>query len=154
MEVMVDSDDGYTPTPAISHAILAHNRRRPTRRADGIVVTPSHNPPEDGGIKYNPPTGGPADVGATGWVQKRANDLLSSGTNIKRVPFATAIRAATTHQEDLVLPYVNDLKSVVDMEGIRRAGLRLAVDPLGGAALPYWDPINAIYKLDVVVVNP
>jgi len=153
VETIIQRDDGVTPTPVISWAILVHNRDRGQRLADGIVVTPSHNPPEDGGIKYNSPTGGPADVGATGWVQKRANHLLSGGTEIKRVPFATAIRATTTHQEDLVLPYVNDLKSVVDMEGIRRAGLRLAVDPLGGAALPYWEPINAIYKLDVVVAN-
>ena len=154
VETVIQRDDGVTPTPVISRAILLHNRDRGQRLADGIVVTPSHNPPEDGGIKYNPPTGGPADVDATGWVQKRANDLLSSGTDIKRVSFATAIKAATTHQEDLVLPYVNDLKSVVDMEGIRRAGLKLAVDPLGGAALPYWEPINSIYKLDVVVANP
>jgi phosphoglucomutase len=154
VQTIIQRDDGVTPTPVISRAILVHNRDRGQRRADGIVVTPSHNPPEDGGIKYNPPTGGPADVGATGWVQKRANDLLSNGADIKRVPFATAIRAATTHQEDLVLPYVNDLKNVVDMEGIRRAGLKLAVDPLGGAALPYWEPINSIYKLDVVVANP
>jgi phosphoglucomutase len=155
VETIIQRDDGVTPTPVISRAILVHNRGRQQPLADGIVVTPSHNPPEDGGIKYNPPNGGPADVSVTHWVQKQANDLLgNANTGVKRVPFVTAVRAATTHQEDLVLPYVNDLKSVVDMEAIRAAGLRLAVDPLGGAALPYWEPINSIYKLDVVLANP
>ena len=119
------------------------------------MITPSHNPPEDGGIKYNPPNGGPADIDVTSWVQQRANELLSNrNADVKRVPFTTALAMPTTHQEDLVLPYVNDLRNVVDMEAVRAAGLRLAVDPLGGAALPYWEPINSIYKLDIVVANP
>jgi phosphoglucomutase len=153
-ETIIQRDDGVTPTPVISRAILAHNRGRPRGLADGIVVTPSHNPPDDGGIKYNPPSGGPADTNVTDWVQHRANDLLSNGNaGVKRVPFAKAIRATTTHHEDFVVPYVKDLKSVVDLEAIRRASLKLAVDPLGGASLPYWEPINSIYKLEIVVAN-
>jgi phosphoglucomutase len=152
---VVQRDDGVTPTPVISRAILVHNRRRTAHLADGIVVTPSHNPPEDGGFKYNPPHGGPADTEVTRWIQERANDLLRTGNaGVRRVPFAAAIKAATTHQEDLVLPFVQDLRNVVDMEAIRGAGLRLGVDPLGGAARPYWEPINAVYGLDIVVVNP
>jgi phosphoglucomutase len=155
VEAVIQRNDGVTPTPVISRAILAHNRGRRQALADGIVVTPSHNPPEEGGVKYNPPNGGPADINVTDWIQQRANGLLDSGNaGVKRVPFATAIRAATTHEEDLVIPYVNDLRSVVDMETIRGAGLRLAVDPLGGAGLPYWEPINSVYKLDIDVVNP
>lgn len=155
VETVVQRDDGVTPTPVISRAILAHNRERKQQLADGIVVTPSHNPPEDGGFKYNPPNGGPADTDVTGWIQKRANDLLRNGnTEVKRWPFATAIKSATTHQEDLVLPYVKDLQNIVDMDVIRGAGLKLGVDPLGGAARPYWEPINAVYKVDVVVANP
>jgi phosphoglucomutase len=119
------------------------------------VITPSHNPPEDGGFKYNPPNGGPADTDVTGWVQNRANELLRArNAGVKRVPFAKAINSATTHQEDFVLPYVRDLKNVVDMEAIRGAHLKLGVDPLGGASLPYWEPINSIYGLDIVVTNP
>jgi phosphoglucomutase len=154
VDTIIQRDDGVTPTPVISRAILVHNRGRRERLADGIVVTPSHNPPEDGGFKYNPPHGGPADIDVTGRVQERANDLLRGGNaGVKRVPFAEALRAPTTRQEDLVLPYVEDLKNVVDMDAIRAAGLRLAVDPLGGAGLPYWEPINAVYKLDIDVVN-
>jgi phosphoglucomutase len=155
VDTIIQRDDGVTPTPVISRAILVHNRNRQRQLADGIVVTPSHNPPEDGGFKYNPPNGGPADVDATEWVQERANDLLNNGNiDVKRVPFAIALKAATTHEQDLVLPYVNDLASVVDMDAIRGAGLTLAVDPLGGAARPYWEPINSVYKLDIVVTNP
>src|SRR5262249_34045058 len=121
--------------------------------ADGIVITPSHNPPADGGFKYNPPNGGPADTDVTRWVERRANELLHDGTGIKRVPFASAIKANTTHQEDFVLPYVEDLKNIVDGEGTGRPGLNLGADPLGGAAEPYWEPINSIYHLDIVVVN-
>ena len=155
VELILQRDDGVTPTPVISRAILVYNRRRTAHLADGIVVTPSHNPPEDGGFKYNPPTGGPADTDATGWIQDRANELLRrNNAGVTRVPFAAAIEAATTHQDDLVLPYVRDLGSVVDMEAIRDAGLELGVDPLGGAAQPYWEPINSLYKLDIVVVNP
>ena len=155
IEAIVQRDAGITPTPVISWLILVHNRGREVRMADGIVVTPSHNPPEDGGFKYNPPDGGPADTDVTGWVQERANELLRSGNaGARRTPFAQAIRAGTTRQEDFVLPYVNDLRNVVDMDAIRDAGLALGVDPLGGAAAPYWEPINSVYKLDIAVVNP
>src|SRR3954467_10177749 len=136
VETIVQRDDGFTPTPVISRAILVHNRGRGDHLADGIVITPSHNPPEDGGFKYNPTNGGPADTDVTRWVQDRANELLRAGNSgVKRVPFATALKAATTHQEDFVLPYVNDLRNVIDMEAIRSAGLKLGVDPLGGAAV-------------------
>src|ERR1035438_2886268 len=155
VETVIQRDDGVTPTPVISRAIIVHNRGRKTGLADGIVITPSHNPPEDGGFKYNPTNGGPADTDVTTWVQERANELLrGDNAGVKRVPFATALIAATTHQEDFILPYVEDLKNVVDMDAIRAAGLKLGVDPLGGAALPYWEPINSIYKLDITVVNP
>jgi phosphoglucomutase len=155
VETFIQRDSGVTPTPVISWAILTYNRGLGAHLADGIVVTPSHNPPEDGGFKYNPPHGGPADVDATQWIQDRANELLRAGNaSVKRAPFATAIKAATTHQHDFVLPYVQDLKHVVDMDAIRGAGLTLGVDPLGGAARPYWEPINSIYKLNIAVVNP
>jgi len=155
VETVIQRDDGVTPTPVISRAILVHNRSRAERRADGIVITPSHNPPEDGGFKYNPTDGGPADTDVTQWVERRANELLRGGNaEVRRVAFAAALNAQTTHEQDFVLPYVEDLRNVVDMEAIRAAGLRLAVDPLGGAAVHYWEPINAIYKLDVAVVNP
>jgi len=154
-EAIVQKDDGVTPTPVISWRILVYNRGRKDRMADGIVVTPSHNPPEDGGFKYNPPNGGPADTDVTGWVQDRANELLRGGNaGIKRAPYEEAIKAGTTHEEDFVLPYVRDLRNVVDMEAIRGAGLKLAADPLGGAARPYWEPINSVYGLDIAVVNP
>jgi phosphoglucomutase len=155
VETVIQRDDGVTPTPVISRAILVHNRGRKTGLADGIVITPSHNPPEDGGFKYNPTNGGPADTDVTRWVQDRANELLrGNNAGVKRVSFITALKAATTHQEDFILPYVNDLRNVVDMEAIRAAGLKLGVDPLGGAALPYWEPVNSIYKLAITVVNP
>jgi phosphoglucomutase len=155
VETIIQRDAGVTPTPVISWAILVYNRGRKEHLADGIVVTPSHNPPEDGGFKYNPPNGGPADVDVTEWVQNRANELLRAGNaSVKRVPFATAIKGASTRQEDFVLPYVQDLRNVVDMDVIRGAGLELGVDPLGGAATPYWEPINSIYKLQIAVVNP
>jgi phosphoglucomutase len=155
MQTIIQRDDGVTPTPVISRAILVYNRGRKEHLADGVVITPSHNPPEDGGFKYNPTNGGPADVDVTKWVQDRANELLRSGNRgVKRVPFATAIKAATTHQEDFVLPYVEDLRNIIDMDAIRAAGLKLGVDPLGGAAGPYWAPIREIYRLDITVVNP
>jgi phosphoglucomutase len=154
VETIIQRDDEVTPTPVISRAILVHNRGREKQLADGIVITPSHNPPEDGGFKYNPTNGGPADTDVTKWVEDRANEILRGGNAaVKRVPFERAIAAATTHQEDFVLPYVNDLRNVVDMEAIRGAGLKLAVDPLGGAAVHYWRPINEIYGLSVEVVN-
>jgi len=152
-DVIVQPDDGVTPTPAVSRAILAHNKGRKERLADGIVVTPSHNPPEDGGFKYNPPNGGPADTDVTRWVQDRANELLRAGlAGVKRVPYERAIAAAKA--VDFVMPYVEDLRNVIDMEAIRAAGLKLAVDPLGGAARPYWEPINRVYGLSIEVVNP
>ena len=155
VHTVIQRDDGVTPTPVISRAILVHNRGRSEHLADGIVVTPSHNPPEDGGFKYNPTHGGPADVNVTRWIENRANELLrTANAGVRRVGFGAALSADTTQQEDFVLPYVNDLRNVVDMEAIRAAGLRLAVDPLGGAAVHYWEPINAIYKLDIAVVNP
>jgi phosphoglucomutase len=155
VDTIIQQDDGITPTPVISRAILVYNRSRQEHLADGIVITPSHNPPEDGGFKYNPPNGGPADTDVTRWVENRANELLrAKNAGVKRIPFAKAIRSATTHQEDFVLPYVRDLKNVVDMDAIRGAHLKLGVDPLGGASLPYWQPINSIYGLDIVVTNP
>src|SRR5246127_3440891 len=155
VESIIQENDGVTPTPVISHAILVYNRERKKHFADGIVITPSHNPPEDGGFKYNPPNGGPADTDVTRWVENRANELLrADNAGVKRIPFAKAIRSATTHQEDFVLPYVRDLKNVVDMDAIRGAHLKLGVDPLGGASLPYWEPINSIYGLDIVITNP
>jgi phosphoglucomutase len=154
VETIIQENNGVTPTPVISRAILVYNRDRKHHFADGIVITPSHNPPEDGGFKYNPPNGGPADTEVTGWVQNRANELLRTGNaGVKRIPFDKAIRAATTHREDFVLPYVQDLKNVVDIDGIRGAHLKLGVDPLGGASQPYWEPINSIHGLDIAIVN-
>ena len=154
IETIIQENEGVTPTPVISHAILVHNHTRHAGLADGIVITPSHNPPEDGGFKYNPPNGGPADTEVTRWIEDRANVLLlADNAEIKRTPYEKAIEAASTHQEDFVLPYVLDLKNVVDMGAIRDARLRLGVDPLGGAAVRYWEPINSIYGLDIAIVN-
>ncbi|MGE5345573.1 MAG: hypothetical protein ACM3JH_06445, partial [Acidithiobacillales bacterium] len=151
----IHQSDGVTPTPVVSWLILVHNRGRKEHLADGIVVTPSHNPPEDGGFKYNPPNGGPADTDVTGWIEDRANDLLrAKNAGVKRFPYAKAVMAATTHAEDFVLPYVRDLANVVDMEVVRGAKLKLGVDPLGGASRPYWEPINSVYGLEVEIVNP
>ena len=152
VETRIQRGDGATPTPAISRAILAHNRGRTEHLADGIVVTPSHNPPEDGGFKYNPPSGGPADTEVTRWVQDRANELLRRAHEARRVPHEAALRAPTTHAEDFVLPYVTT-RNAVDMDAIRAAGLALAVDPLGGAGAGYWEPINSVYGLDIEVVG-
>ena len=155
VETVIQRDDGVNPTPVISRAILVHNHGRTDRLADGIIITPSHNPPEDGGFKYNPTNGGPADIDVTQWVATRANELLRNGnSDVRRVSFSAAIGAGTTHQEDLLRPYVDDLRNVIDMDAIRAAGLKLAVDPLGGAAVHYWEPINATYGLDITVVNP
>jgi phosphoglucomutase len=155
VETIIQRDDGVTPTPVISRAILVYNRGRAQHLADGIVITPSHNPPQDGGFKYNPTNGGPADTEVTQWVENRANELLRGGNaGVRRVPFAAAMKAASTHQEDFVLPYVQDLRNIVDMDAIRAADIKLGVDPLGGAARPYWEPINAVYHLDIAVVNP
>jgi phosphoglucomutase len=155
VETIIQRNAGVTPTPVISRAILVYNRGRQGHLADGIVVTPSHNPPADGGFKYNPPHGGPADVDVTEWIQNRANELLRAGNaGVKRMAFTAAVKAPTTHEEDFILPYVQDLRSVVDMGAIAAAGITLGVDPLGGAAKPYWEPINAMYKLNIAVVNP
>jgi phosphoglucomutase len=155
VEVMVAAGDAATPTPVISHAILTHNRGRAERLSDGIVVTPSHNPPEDGGIKYNPPNGGPADTAVTGWIERRANELLREGLRgVRRIPIDRALRAATTRQHDYVGPYVADLGAVVDLEAVRGAGLRLGADPLGGSNVGYWAPIAERYGLSIEVVNP
>jgi phosphoglucomutase len=155
VEAFIQPADGVTPTPVISHAIIVHNRGHDAGLADGIVVTPSHNPPEDGGFKYNTTNGGPADTDVTGWVEARANELLQArNVGVRRVPLAAALKAATTHEVDFVLPYVNDLQNVVDMDVIRSAGLKMGVDPLGGASQPYWEPIRSIYKLDITDVNP
>jgi phosphoglucomutase len=155
VETVIQKNDGVTPTPVISRAIIVHNRGRKTGLADGIVITPSHNPPEDGGFKYNPTNGGPADTDVTKWVQDRANELLrGNNSGVKRISYESALKAATTHEEDFILPYVEDLKNVVDMDAVRNAGLKLGVDPLGGASLPYWEPIASLYKLDLTNVNP
>jgi phosphoglucomutase len=155
VETIIQEDDGVTPTPVISRAILVYNRNRKEHFADGIVITPSHNPPEDGGFKYNPTNGGPADTDVTHWVEGRANELLRAGNvGVHRVPSTRAMQAACIHQEDFILPYVRDLQNVVDMEAIRGAKLKLGVDPLGGAARPYWEPINALYGLEIEIVNP
>ncbi len=152
--VMVDRDNGYTPTPVISHAILTYNRDRKTGLADGIVITPSHNPPEDGGFKYNPPHGGPADSDATTWIEKQANALLADDLRgVARISYEKARRASTTHQHDYVSSYVEDLGSVIDMEVIRNAQLSIGVDPLGGAGVAYWGPITERYKFAVTVVH-
>jgi phosphoglucomutase len=155
VETVIQRDDGVTPTPVVSRAILVHNRERSTQLADGILITPSHNPPEDGGFKYNPPNGGPADTDVTRWVQDRANALLRGGNrDVKRLAYEAAAAAGTTHVEDFIGPYVADLANVVDMAAISAAGLRLGVDPLGGASVQYWAPIAERYKLDITVVNP
>ena len=155
IETIIQQADGVTPTPVISRAILVYNRGRAAHLADGIVVTPSHNPPEDGGFKYNPTNGGPADTDVTQWIEKRANELLRGrNAQVKRMMPAAALRANTTHPQDLIHPYVDDLRNIVDMEAIRGAGLKLAVDPLGGAAVHYWEPINTVYGLDIEIVNP
>jgi phosphoglucomutase len=154
VETVIQKDDGVTPTPIVSHAILAYNRSRKSHFADGIVITPSHNPPEDGGFKYNPPNGGPADTDVTKWVEQRANDLLrGNNADVRRISYADAMRAPTTHQQDFALPYIQDLKNTVDMDAIRHADLKLGVDPLGGAFAPYWDMVNSVYGLEIEVVN-
>ncbi len=155
LEVMIADDLGYTPTPVISHAILTHNKGRTSGLADGVVITPSHNPPDDGGFKYNPPSGGPADTGTTQGIQDRANALLRGGLHsVKRLSWAKALTATTTHKYDYMTPYVADLGQIIDTDAIRSAGLRLGVDPMGGAAVAYWEPIAERYGLIIDVVNP
>jgi len=153
--LMIDVADGYTPTPAVSHAILTYNRGRSTGLADGIVITPSHNPPTDGGIKYNPTNGGPADTDITGWMEKRANEILAGDLReVKRMTLAKARAAATTQRFDYVANYVNDLDAVIDFDVIKAAGLRIGVDPIGNSSLAYWAPIAERYGLDLTVTNP
>jgi phosphoglucomutase len=154
VEVMIAGKTTYTPTPAISHAILTYNRGRKTGLADGIVITPSHNPPDDGGFKYNPPHGGPAEAESTGWIEKKANEFLENQLNgVKHLRFEKALHAPTTHHHDFLDAYVNDLENVIDMEAIRSAGIRLGVDPLGGAGIHYWEPIADRYGINLTVVN-
>ncbi len=154
VDVMLAEHDEYTPTPAVSHAILCYNRGRTTGLADGIVITPSHNPPDNGGFKYNPPNGGPADTGITKWIEARANQFLERGLRgVKRIPHERALRAATTHRHDYLTAYVRDLANVIDMDAIRGAGIRVGVDPLGGAGVHYWAPIADRYHLDLTVVS-
>jgi phosphoglucomutase len=154
MRVLVDEREGFTPTPALSHAILTHNRGRTSGQADGVVVTPSHNPPEDGGFKYNPPHGGPADSDATRWIQDRANALLAGGlAAVRRIPYARALTADTTQRYDFVSAYVDDLPAVLDLAAIRSAGVRIGADPLGGASVAYWAEIADRHRLDLTVVN-
>jgi phosphoglucomutase len=154
IDTMIDQGGGYTPTPSLSHAILQYNRSHAHALADGIVITPSHNPPDDGGFKYNPPSGGPADTSATKWIENRANDLLAAGLkDVARMPYHAARKAATTHHYDYLSAYVNDLWSVIDLEAIKSAGLNLGVDPLGGASVAYWPRIADHYGLNLTVVN-
>ncbi len=153
--IMIDASAGYTPTPAISHAILNYNRGRKTGLADGVVITPSHNPPDDGGFKYNPPSGGPADTGTTKAMQARANEILANGLReVKRMPLSRAMQAQTTHLYDYITPYVADLRNVVDMAAIKASGLKIGVDPMGGASVGFWQPIAETYGLNLEVVNP
>ena len=154
VDVMLAERDEFTPTPAVSHAILRYNRLRPAGLADGIVITPSHNPPEGGGIKYNPPTGGPADVGITGWIEARANQFLKTRLQgVQRMPYEKALRGSTTHRYDFLNIYVSDLENVIDMDAIRGAQIKLGVDPLGGAGVHYWPAIAERYGLDLEVIN-
>ena len=155
VEVMIDQDNGFTPTPVISHAILSYNRGRTSGLADGIVITPSHNPPEDGGIKYNPPNGGPADTQVTKWIEDRANTLLTKNLQeCNRLPIEQARQAATTHRHNYIGAYLSDLKNIIDIAAIKAAGLKLGIDPLGGSGVGYWKPIIERYGLDVEIVNP
>ncbi|HSZ77175.1 MAG TPA: phosphoglucomutase (alpha-D-glucose-1,6-bisphosphate-dependent) [Chthoniobacterales bacterium] len=155
VETFIQRDDGFTPTPVISHSILGYNHGRSDALGDGIVVTPSHNPPSDGGFKYNPPNGGPADTDVTDWIQNRANELLRGGNKgVKRIDFGAALKASTTHAKDFVTAYVEDLGNVIDLEAIRSAGVKIGVDPLGGAAVGYWKPVVERYGIDITIVNP
>ena len=154
IDMMLQTGSGYTPTPVISHAILTYNQNRTSGLADGVVITPSHNPPDDGGFKYNPPTGGPADTETTNIIQDRANEILMQGLkDVKRMPVERALNANTTHEYDYILPYVNDLENIIDMKAIASAGLKIGVDPMGGAGVDYWNPIAEKYGLDIEVVN-
>ncbi|HLL85708.1 MAG TPA: phosphoglucomutase (alpha-D-glucose-1,6-bisphosphate-dependent), partial [Thermoleophilaceae bacterium] len=154
VDVMIDAADGFTPTPVISHAILNHNSRDRQHPGDGIVVTPSHNPPEDGGFKYNPPHGGPAGTDVTSWIEDQANELLEAGLEgVRRIPFEQAVQAPAVHRHDYVSPYVDELPAVVDLDAIRDSGVRLGVDPLGGASIAYWQAVAERHRLDLTIVN-
>ena len=154
VETVIAEKDEYTPTPVISHAILTYNKGRKTGLADGIVITPSHNPPHEGGFKYNPPSGGPADQAATNWIEAKANEFLGNGMlGVKRMAFEKALRAPTTHRRNYIDAYVNDLVNVIDMDAIRDAKINLGVDPLGGAGVHYWQPIAERYRLNLTIVN-
>lgn len=155
IDVIIAEDMGYTPTPVISHAILVYNRDRKSGFADGVVITPSHNPPEDGGFKYNPPHGGPADTKATQWIEARANALMQAGNReVRRVPYEKALKASTTHRYNYISSYVDDLRNILDMDAIRSSGIRMGVDPMGGASVGYWEPVAAAYGLNIDIVNP
>jgi phosphoglucomutase len=154
VELMIHAGMRYTPTPVISHAILTYNAAHPGTQADGVVISPSHNPPEDGGFKYNPPNGGPADTDTTKWIQARANEIIRDGLKaVKRLPFEKALKAETTHAIDLIAPYVADLENVVDLQAIAASGIHIGVDPLGGSGLAYWEPMAERYHLNLEVVN-
>ena len=155
VELMIQTGLGYTPTPIISHAILTYNQGRTSGLADGVVITPSHNPPEDGGFKYNPPNGGPADTSTTKIIQNRANEILAGGlSDVLRMGYNKAIKAETTHHYDYIIPYVTDLKNIINLEAISSAHLKIGVDPLGGASVDFWKPISEMYGLELDVVNP
>ncbi len=153
VEVMIDVESGYTPTPVISHAILCNNRGKTENLADGVIITPSHNPPADGGYKYNPPNGGPADGATTGWIERRANELLAHPEGVKRQPWARSIKAGNVHRYDYITPYVTDLSNVIDMDVIRESGIRIGADPMGGSGIAYWQPIAEHYGIELELVN-
>jgi phosphoglucomutase len=153
VEVMIDADSAYTPTPVISHAILCYNRDHSGQPADGVVITPSHNPPQDGGYKYNPPNGGPADTATTSWIERRANELLADPAPIRRMPWTRALRQDNIHRHDFITPYVTDLGSVIDMDAIRESGIRLGADPMGGSGIAYWQPIAEHFGIQLELVN-
>ncbi|MBE2225259.1 MAG: alpha-D-glucose phosphate-specific phosphoglucomutase, partial [Anaerolineae bacterium] len=155
VDIFIQAGLGYTPTPVISHAILSHNNQKKGGQADGVVITPSHNPPTDGGFKYNPPGGGPADTQTTTIIQDRANEILRGGMkDVKRMPLELAMKSATTHEYDYITPYISDLGSIINMEAIAQAGLKIGVDPMGGAGIAYWEPLADRYGLDLEIVNP
>lgn len=155
VEIVIQENFGYTPTPVISHAILTYNHGRASGLADGVVITPSHNPPEDGGFKYNPPSGGPADTSTTKWIQDRANAIIANGLKeVRRIPLERALKAPTTHLRDYITPYVDDLQNAINLEAIGAAGLKIGVDPMGGSGVAFWEPIAEKYGLNIEVVNP
>jgi phosphoglucomutase len=154
VEAMIDATGSYTPTPVVSHAILAHNKARPRGLADGVVITPSHNPPSDGGFKYNPPHGGPADSDVTGWIERAANEMLANGlAEMRRIPYEQARKSSSIHRHDYIGSYVDDLPSVVDMDAIRASGVRIGIDPLGGAGVAFWAPIIERFGIVATVVS-